>query len=173
MEEGIAYTDWNLNTGASTRPSMMSRIWTLHHLLRRTYWRLVGPTTLGSRCLVLRGNELLLVRHTYEPWWYLPGGGVKRGETFVEAARREVWEETAIHVSSLRLFGIYHNRLEGKNDHVALFAARCSPSDAPISTSREIDAASFFPIDRLPEGVSPATRRRVQESLDGMPADEW
>lgn len=152
---------------------MTSLIWTFHHLLRRSYWRLFGPTTLGSRCLVVRDSELLLVRHTYEHWWYLPGGGVKHGESFVEGARREVWEETAIHISSLRLFGIYHNRLEGKNDHIAVYVAHCSPFDEPTSSSREIDAASFFPIDQLPDAISPATRRRIQEYLGGAPVDRW
>ena len=71
----------------------MTALWTAYRTLRELHWRLVGPTTLGSRCLLLRGNEILLVRHRYEPWWYFPGGGLKRGESFAEAAHREVWEE--------------------------------------------------------------------------------
>ncbi len=79
----------------------------LAHRARRFYWRLVRPTTLGSRCLVLGDDTVLLVRHTYEPWWYLPGGGVKRGESCAEAARREAWEEAGLTLSRVVYLGYF------------------------------------------------------------------
>lgn len=165
-----------LALGAESVPRfspVISALWRAYRALRLLYWRLVGPTTLGSRCFVLRGHELLLVRHSYEPWWYLPGGGLKRGESFMEAVQREVREETGLRIVSPRLFGVYHNRLEGKNDHVALFVAHCVLTDGPAVASREIEAAAFFPLDRLPDGVSPATRRRIQEYQGETLAETW
>jgi 8-oxo-dGTP pyrophosphatase MutT (NUDIX family) len=38
---------------------------------------------------------------TSEPWWYLPGGGMDPGESPVEAARRELAEETGIENAEL------------------------------------------------------------------------
>lgn len=144
----------------------------LQHQARRIYWRVFRPTTLGARCLVLDGESVLLVRHTYEPRWYLPGGGVGCGEGFADAARREVREETTLEVGALALFHLYHNRGEGKNDHVALFVAE-SFSGLPRAGCAEIAAVGFFPLADLPPDASPATVRRIAEYRGAVRAARW
>lgn len=140
--------------------------------LRRLYWRLARPTTLGSRTLVTSGGSVLLVRHAYGPGWYLPGGGVHKGETFADAARREVREETSLLVSDLRVFHVYFSRREGKNDYIALFTTS-SYEGYPRAEGREIAEATFHPLTALPDDTSPATRRRIAEYLRGPASDAW
>jgi ADP-ribose pyrophosphatase YjhB (NUDIX family) len=141
--------------------------------LRRLYWRALRPRTLGVKCLVLREGRVLLVRTTYDRYWALPGGGVERGESFAEAARREVREETALALADLRLFQLYLSRREGKEDHVALFVAE-APAGEPRPDGREVAEAAFFAPDALPAETSPATRRRIAEHRAGRPAgDAW
>ena len=59
-------------------------------------WRYIGTkqsnfitTPNGSRC------------------WGIPGGVMEPGETFLEAAVRETYEETGLKVEQLALFGLY------------------------------------------------------------------
>jgi 8-oxo-dGTP diphosphatase len=51
-----------------------------------------------AQCLVHRNMRILMVKHHLngEEWWCLPGGGVEPGETAVEAALRELYEECQV-----------------------------------------------------------------------------
>ncbi|MFN7167887.1 MAG: NUDIX domain-containing protein [Pannonibacter sp.] len=122
--------------------------------------------TLGVRVLVRDASGyVLLVRHTYLPGWYFPGGGVDVGETLSEAARREIFEETGITARSEPvLLGLYHNRETTRRDHVALFeiAEWTPPSRSPVPNA-EIAEARFFSPLALPADVTSATRRRLDE----------
>ncbi len=55
----------------------------------------------GVGGVVIRGDEVLLVRRAFPPRqgeWSLPGGRLELGESLVAAVRREVLEETGIEV---------------------------------------------------------------------------
>ena len=65
---------------------------------------------LGVGCGVLIENDkgqVLLQRRSDTGEWCVPGGALDVGETYVQAATREVWEEVGITVHHLRLFGLY------------------------------------------------------------------
>lgn len=46
--------------------------------------------------LVIRGDKLLLILHPHIKKWFQPGGHIDEGESPIEAAIREVYEETGI-----------------------------------------------------------------------------
>ncbi len=140
----------------------------------RLRWRLFHPVTVGARVILLRGNEVLLIRHTYRDGWYFPGGGVDKGETLEAAARREAEEEAMAVVEGVELLGMYSNFREGKSDHVAVFVAR-EFELRDFVDNNEIAAREWFPLDALPEGISPATGERLKELAAGGPlrAGTW
>lgn len=65
------------------------------------------PFREGARVILLDDDDrVLLIRgHDFgnaeRSWWFTPGGGVMPGEATIEAARRELHEETGIAVESL------------------------------------------------------------------------
>lgn len=138
----------------------------LIYSLARLRWYLMRPMTVGVRVLLIQDGKILLVKHTYQREWYLPGGGVKKGETLEAAIRREVAEEIGAQLGDLRLLGVYSNFSEYKSDHIVVFLCE----DFAFNEGRrsgEIEACAFFDIQDLPVDISPGSRRRVEEYLEG------
>lgn len=135
------------------------------------WFRLRRGMTLGVRGAVIDGDErVLLVRHSYAPGWMFPGGGVERGETALDAVRREVREESGIAISGVpQLHGLFSNEEHFRGDHVAVFVIR-EFSREPWKPSGEIAEADFFAAGQLPEGTTGGTRRRIAEILGGAEA---
>jgi ADP-ribose pyrophosphatase YjhB (NUDIX family) len=152
----------------SRRARFVSKIITFGALFQR-------PMTLGVRGLVLDGaDRVLLVRHTYVPGYYLPGGGVESGETLLQALARELEEEGGVRLlSAPALQGVYLNRRISARDHVALFVVRHFHCEGVRAPDHEIAEAAFFPLDALPEEATPATRARLAEVLDGAPVSPY
>jgi 8-oxo-dGTP pyrophosphatase MutT (NUDIX family) len=53
---------------------------------------------LGIKALIRnkKGELLLLLKNTQDPYWDLPGGRIQKNETLVGALKREVFEETGL-----------------------------------------------------------------------------
>jgi ADP-ribose pyrophosphatase YjhB (NUDIX family) len=122
---------------------------------------LLKPLTNGVRLLLVREDQILLVKHMYEDKWYLPGGLVERGETLDEAVRREAMEEVGASLNDLQLFGAYSNFREHRNDHVIVFISH----DFSLNgiSDHEIEKTAFFSFDSLPENVSEGSSNRIKE----------
>ena len=132
--------------------------------------------TIGARVMVVDGDKVLLIRHTYVPGWQFPGGGISPGETLEQGGARETLEETGYRpVGPMELFGIYHNTSPVTNrDHVAFYVVKTFEKVSERKPDHEIAEVAWFDRRALPEKVTPATSQRIDEYFDGAPKrDVW
>lgn len=72
---------------------------------------------IAAYALLIRRGELLLTRMSsrtrIEGRWTLPGGGIDHGEDPRDALRREVYEETGLHVEPGRVVDVHATHFVG------------------------------------------------------------
>ena len=69
---------------------------------------------------------------------------------------------------------LHFNRRASRRDHVAFYLIESYRQTTPKLPDREIAEAGFFPLDRLPDGTTPATFRRIAEVFGGETASpDW
>lgn len=144
---------------------MQHRVHTLFQRLLHIFFRMTRGLTLGVRAVIRNENgEFLLVRHTYTPGWHFPGGGVEKGETVLQALRKEVEQETGLKiVGKPRLHGIFHNSHVSSNDHVAVFLCAIDAPELARVRSAEISKIQYFSMEHLPADIDPGTKIRMRE----------
>jgi 8-oxo-dGTP pyrophosphatase MutT (NUDIX family) len=139
------------------------------------FFRMTRGLTLGVRAVVLNDNgQVLMIQHTYIKGWYLPGGGVERGETAETAVVRELAEEAGVRaLSRPRLLSAHSNEVLHPGDHVLLYRIEAWEPCASDAEG-EIHAVGWFDPADLPEETTKATRRRISEALgDADPDVMW
>ncbi len=131
--------------------------------------------TLGVRGVLVSENRVFLIRHTYVPGWQFPGGGVEAGESAQTSLAREIVEETGYRLTGPgKLFNVYLNDMVSDRDHVLVYECREFEQVSVFEPNREIAAAGWFDWRELPPGTTGATRRRVEEIFEAVPArDVW
>jgi len=124
---------------------------------------------LGAIAVVLRGESVLLVRRGNPPdagLWGYPGGHVEWGETALEAAARELLEETGVtatprgYLTNLDI----HRGSEGVVLHHYLLAAvLCDYVDGTPHAADDALEAGWIHRDRLPDLPSSPQVRALYE----------
>jgi 8-oxo-dGTP diphosphatase len=99
--------------------------------------------------------KVLLVQRANPPFageWALPGGFVEEGERAVEAAPRELAEETGLRTGPLRLFGVYDT--PGRDPRgwtVSIVFLATVPGEEAVKGADDARDARWFSTDTLPQ----------------------
>lgn len=117
----------------------------------------------AAHSVVLDEHGKILLAHRRDmDLWDLPGGGVDEGELPDEAAVRETLEETGLQIQVERLVAVGVG-IPPENALGFLFLGK--PVGGLISTGEESDDVRFFPVDELPEQLSPRKRAMIMQAL--------
>lgn len=124
-----------------------------------------GPrpaAVIGVGALVLNPEGEILIGHRVKdgetPSWCLPGGHVEAGESFEEAALREVAEETGLRpVLGVRPFAIVLDSERGGPRVTAGVSAHTGEAGEPVPEAGAFDEWRWAPLDRLPAPLFPAS----------------
>ncbi len=158
-----AMTTWRTRIEPFTRPLFFA--WS----------RMSRGMTLGVRGVAVDNEgRVLLVKHTYLHGWWLPGGGVERGQFCEDALTREMREEAGVIIEGRpTLVSIHSNERFFRGDHVLVY--RIDRFTLTDRTSRgEIAEIGWFEPRALPEDTHRATRERLAEIFGGAEcATSW
>jgi 8-oxo-dGTP pyrophosphatase MutT (NUDIX family) len=156
---------------AVTAILMLRRLaYRLAYRVLQVQWFLMRPHKQGVKCLVTDRDRVLLVRHTYgHRAWDLPGGSIKRRESPLTAARREMIEELGLDGAQWAPFGELHGTVDHRRDTIHCFRAEVQQPQLRLDHG-ELEVARWFPRAELPEDVGPyvgAIIARVPASAGG------
>lgn len=123
--------------------------------------------------LVNDKGEILLGRRADNGYWAYPAGSMELAESFEECARREVQEETGLLCGDLDLLMLRSGKdtyYEYPNQDKVYFAGAvymCFEYSGEMKVQEEeVIEQAFFPIDRLPDNLSPGTIEVLEKAIE-------
>ncbi len=99
--------------------------------------------------------SILLIKRLNNPYcnfWALPGGFVDKDEPLINAANRELYEETSLQNLNLQQFYAYGNPGRDPRGHCVsvVYTAIISGNDIPVKAGDDAKDAQWFNINSLP-----------------------
>jgi 8-oxo-dGTP pyrophosphatase MutT (NUDIX family) len=121
--------------------------------------------TKGSSVVVFSdNNEVLLELREDARIWALPAGRVEPGETYEQAAVREVREETGYEVELERVVGDYWRpQFPNGGNEMRVFVGRVVGGDSTQHDWESLEVR-WFSLDKLPKKLFPFSREHIEDA---------
>ncbi len=121
---------------------------------------------IGALAVLVHQDQVLLVQRSKQPdagLWGFPGGHVEWGETVLQAAARELLEETGVMAEPQAYLGNLDLLLRGETgqvqSHFLLVGVACRyQSGSPVAADDAKDAR-WFPVAQILQGDLPMSER--------------
>ncbi len=112
--------------------------------------------------VVVRDGLVLLVHRARYDDWSLPKGKLEPGETWEDAALREVWEETGVRCTLGEFLGSSHYEVSGAPKEVRWWAMATDDEARP---SNEVDAVRWATSEEARDLLSYEHELQLLETL--------
>jgi len=103
-------------------------------------------------CIVVKEDKILLTKRSSllieGNKWCLPGGGIKKWEKSVDAARRELREETGLTVKKIKFLFVHEELVRRLKIHANVFVFEIR-SSGKIKTNFEVCDYGWFSRERI------------------------
>jgi ADP-ribose pyrophosphatase YjhB (NUDIX family) len=121
---------------------------------------------IGVFALILNNkNQILLLKRHSKNYWERPGGKIEYGEDIFSALKREVLEETGVHIKTINRLNnpIYINEEINSKEHwIGLqYFVHYKKGIAKIMEPKKYKLIKWFNIDNLPK-THPTTKKVIQ-----------
>ncbi len=129
-----------------------------------------GKDYIGVGCgafIINDKGELLLQLRNKAPekeYWSIPGGRVELFETFEEAVKREVKEETGVEVEVISLLGICDHIIKNEERHWVSPSYLCKIVEGEpqiLEPTKHLDM-KWFALNKLPERITITTQVAIR-----------
>ncbi len=131
----------------------------------------------GAGVFVWRDGMVLLQRRRDNGCWADHGGCVELGETVEDAAKRELREETGLVAHRLEFLclmsgqDMHYTYPNGDQVYIVGTFWLCEDfSGEPVAEPEETLELKWFPLDALPDNISPPSRRPLERFVSHMKA---
>jgi 8-oxo-dGTP diphosphatase len=118
----------------------------------------------AAAVLVEKEGKVLLVKRANVPErgkWTLPAGFVDAGEDPQEAAKRECFEETGLHIRIQSLLDLFYGKEHERGADIVILYRGKIESGSP-EAGDDAQKAAFFGSNELPPLAFDATRKSIQ-----------
>ena len=118
--------------------------------------------------IVAKDGAVLAIQRRDNKHWEPPGGILELDEGPLDGLRREVLEETGLHVQPETLTGVYKNMPQG----IIALVFRCHITDGTPHTTTESNQVAWLSREQVTNRMKEAFAVRVTDALDfaGIPA---
>jgi 8-oxo-dGTP diphosphatase len=116
-----------------------------------------------------RNLEIALIHRPRYNDWSLPKGKIEGGETALQCAYREVFEETGIKASLTRQLGTVEYQESGESKRVIFWSAHCSLDTGTFVVNEEVDELVWFTPE---DALAKATHDSDRQIIDSFQAQE-
>ena len=121
-----------------------------------------------AAAIIADDGTVMAIQRRDNKHWEPPGGILELSEGPIDGLRREVHEETGLHIEPETLTGVYKNMPQG----IIALVFRCRVTGGAPHTTNESNQVAWLTRDEVTDRMSEAFAIRITDALDfaGTPA---